>query len=317
MASSSVLAEAGTCDRYGMLQIDGTCESHLIPEQHFNYTFTLQPITKSNGVGTVNLFKLIPEVHKIAFIYSDAAFNTGLGEGLQLAIDDANAHGSNYTVVYKEVFSDASTDLSSQVLKAKLANPDAFVVYAYATHCLISTRNMKEQNFSPKLCVQYSGITEPEVVTTLGKDAEDYAAAVSWTASTNWPSIVSPLWGNNSNYLNYFTTKFGVKGDYSSAGCAAVGEIMQVLLQRYHITPPLTQADRDQIKTALESGEIFNTFFGPAKFEMDSIFWHSNKGQMVQVQVQNGTVYVVGPVAIREKPIVYPRPTWAELAALP
>jgi len=313
MASSCVLAGGPVADKYGMLQLDGTCESHLIPQRKFKWTFTLQPVTIYNGLANADLLKLIGQKSlTIALIYSDAAYNTGLGEGFQMAVEKANKEGWNFQIVYKEVYSDGVTDLSAQITKAKLANPDVFVNFAYFPHGVIMTRNMKELGFNPKMIITNVLGGAPEYRTELGKDANYQCCSVSWVRQVNYPDIKSPLWGDNKKYVEYFENYFGVEGEYSSSGCAAVGEIMQVLLQRFKMKPPLSQADREKLQDALEK-ETFDTFWGHIKFSNDPTYWHSNEAKMINVQCIAGKIVVVGPADVEEKNLVYPRPKWEEL----
>ncbi|MEM3703849.1 MAG: amino acid ABC transporter substrate-binding protein [Candidatus Bathyarchaeia archaeon] len=307
MASACVLAEGAVGDKYGMLQIDGTCESHLIPERKYKWFFMLQPITKTTGAAYAYMLKLEPSIQTVALLYSDSAYNLGLGEGFKIGISKMKSEGYNINIVYEEVFSDAITDLSSQILEAKASNADALILFSYANTGLVAVRNMQELEYNPKFFAT-NNMGVPDFYLALGESANYICCAVPWTSKViySWESI---LWHNNSYYVQYFETKFGIDADYSSAGCAAAGEIMAELLIEFKMKPPLSQADREKIRNELEK-RTFYTFWGPVKFSTDDVYWHSNTElELIPTQYMNGRLTMIGGPS-KEEDLVFPKPPW-------
>lgn len=74
-----------------------------------------------------------------------------------------------------------ATDLSSQVLALKQADPDAILCDSYIGDATLFVQTLKEQNYKPKMIVaKANGFTDPSFIPNLGASANGVASVVEF-----------------------------------------------------------------------------------------------------------------------------------------
>ena len=84
-------------------------------------------------------------------------------------------------VVAEVDYSSNATDLSSQVLALKQADPDAILCDSYIGDATLFVQTLKEQNYKPKMIVaKANGFTDPSFIPNLGASANGVASVVEF-----------------------------------------------------------------------------------------------------------------------------------------
>lgn len=124
------------------------------------------------GVGEVPFFiadmqAAADRPTKWAVLTEDNAGGQGLGKGVK-----ACAAKHNATIVEYESYTQGTKDYSSIILKFKQANVDALVVLCSPADGITFVKQMKEQDFAPKLMMGWKGFWPVQFQQGLGADAQ-------------------------------------------------------------------------------------------------------------------------------------------------
>jgi branched-chain amino acid transport system substrate-binding protein len=133
-------------------------------------------------------FKMIatmPEAErptKWAVFTEDNADGQGLGEGVKAVMA-----GYGITPVLYETYTPGSKDYSSSILKMKQANVDAIVTLISPADGITFTKQMKEQQFSPKFMMGWKGFWPSQYQEGLGADSNYVCYDAFWSEDLKNP----------------------------------------------------------------------------------------------------------------------------------
>ena len=182
----SVVTEvvAQVCQQYGIPMITAISTlDRLTDEDHkdYDYFFRLCPL---NSVYVEDMLKYLQdskeqtgnEIKKVAIFTDKAAIGQELIRCVNLFAPD---YGLD--VVAEVDYSSNATDLSSQVLALKQADPDAILCDSYIGDTTLFVQTLKEQNYTPKMIVaKANGFTDPSFIPNLGASANGVASVVEF-----------------------------------------------------------------------------------------------------------------------------------------
>lgn len=161
----------------------------------------------------------------------------------------------------------------------------------------------------PKAFLMHYGVTNPDFVNNLGKDAEGVYGASVWTADIDRPNA---LFGSVKEYNEAFKNRWGDYPDYTATGCVVAGEVFEAALKQAQLTPPLSEEERDKLVATLEEIQA-DTLYGTVDFATEGDWYHNNVGlKALTIQIQDGVVKVVGPQSGKLAEPIYPIPAWGE-----
>jgi branched-chain amino acid transport system substrate-binding protein len=132
-----------------------------------------------------NMVGLKPEAErptKWAIFTEDNADGQALGEGVK-----ATMQKFGYKPTLYETYTPGSKDYSSSILKMKQANIDAIVTLISPADGITFTKQMKEQNFSPKYMMGWKGFWPTQYMEGLGKDSNYVCYDAFWSEDLPFP----------------------------------------------------------------------------------------------------------------------------------
>ena len=276
------------------LQIPFLCPdstSKALTERGFKWFFRTGP---HDGVFVTDTYKFMDELNDnnnagiktIAIVTEDTEF------GMLLAkeqVEQAAHYG--YEIVENITYPANSTNLTSEVIKLKEANPDVVVMASYTSDAILFLKTFKEQNFAPKAIIgQRAGFIAPELFEALGSTL-DLAKANPVIEEVN----------------NLFKERTGVDltGDYARAftGLFAMADA----INRAGSTDP------QALQTALLETDIKNDGglivpWEGIKFDQET---HQNiYSSGIITQAIDGSYQTVYPIANKAAEAIYPMPEW-------
>ena len=128
------------------------------------------------------------EIKKVAIFTDKAAIGQELIRCVNLFAPD---YGLD--VVAEVDYSSNATDLSSQVLALKQADPDAILCDSYIGDATLFVQTLKEQNYKPKMIVaKANGFTDPSFIPNLGASANGVASVVEFNPDLTNDRFSSP-----------------------------------------------------------------------------------------------------------------------------
>lgn len=289
-ASGVTLAVAPITEKYSVPMITGSAESPKIWQQGFKYTFgTIPPVNFTGAAAMATIAKLSPAPKTVAILATNDAFSSATAEAFRGAAQKSGMRVLSYNVV------PSGTDFTPLVSALKARNPDVVAFGGHDEELSNLVKAMRSLNFSPKALLMHYGVTAPDFVNALGKDANSVFGASVWTEDL--AIKVNGLFKTPAAYAQASMARYKVAADYTQAGCTAAGLAFEAALQRGGLTPNDldSPAGRAKLRDALEKIDL-NTFYGRIKFDTDpkSPTYHANVGLApLTVQIQNGKVSVV------------------------
>jgi len=179
---------AGTvADKYQALYVTSYIWTTFAREKKQAFVADLFFAPGIGGVGEVPFLiwdKLPADTRPMnwAVLTEDNADGQGFGQGVK---DCAAKHGVQ--LVEYQTYTPGTKDYSSVILKFKQAKVDALVVLVSSADGITFTKQMKEQNFAPKMIMGMKGFWPMEYAKALGADANYVLHDGFWHPDEGFP----------------------------------------------------------------------------------------------------------------------------------
>ena len=243
------------------------------------------------------------KVKNIAILNDDTLFGTGAGQYYAAANKDPTYGG--YNLVSNITFHGPATDVTSQVLQLKSAQPDVlFTAMSFVADAVLFQKTFKQYNFDYDTLFSSAGHLNPPYQ-QLGADGYFPISRLPWSPDL----LVTKPW--EQQWANLFKTKTGSDlYTYPADTWSCLNTICDAV-NRAKSTDPA------KITTALQS-----TNLGPNDVMegYDGVQFSSTgdntKAKALFVQLLSDNVWhTVGPASVAAYKPVFPQPTWAQRAA--
>jgi branched-chain amino acid transport system substrate-binding protein len=196
-------------------------------------------------------------------------------------------------------------DLTPIISGVAAKKPDILAVGGHDTVLIDVVKACKAVKFSPKAIIMHYGVTEPAFADTLKGDSEGVSGLVVWTPEVPYKDGV---FGTAREFAAAYRAKNNSDADYTAAGCAVSGEILQLALEKLGKGPGLAQEDKAKLNQIIAQTDI-ETFYGPVKFEQSGDHFHDNTALPPQlIQIKSGKVVPVAPANVKKGEFQYPMP---------
>lgn len=297
------LAMNPICQKYQVPVIAGSAESPAIWKAKPQFAYGVIP---SVDLTADQAFKFIVEgvtdkPASAAIIGANEPFSKDAAAGFALG-----AKQEGLKVTENSLFPPTS-DLTPILTRIKSQNPDILAVGGHDTVLIDVVKTAKSLNFAPKAIIMHYGVTEPAFAKELGADADGVLGLVDWTADSPYKDDV---FGTAAEAAASFEKKHKESMDYTGAGCAVSGEVLQLALAELGKPPGLEKADRVKLNELIGKTDI-ETFYGPIKFDQSGDHFHANSAPPpILVQIQDGEVVAVEPEKDRKAKLQYPLAAW-------
>ena len=151
MSSGSAFAVTDTVERAKVPMIaNGATRGIVLPPEQKRFSF-LAPLTDVVVLGAMLKDMQAKGIKKIAILNSDVAFGTSGRESLEKAVGAAGV-----TIVAKETFGNADTDMSPQLTKIRGSDAEATVLWATGAGLAIATKNHRSLGIKTPLYLAHS-----------------------------------------------------------------------------------------------------------------------------------------------------------------
>ena len=301
-SSGVTLAVAPIVEKYRIPMITGSAESPMIWLQKFKYTFGTIPavnLTASYPIRTLDN----KGAKSIAIIGMNDAFSKATAETFKATAEEVGMEILKYDIV------PAGTDFTPLLSAIKELNPDIVGIAGHEKEHMEVIKASKSLDFIPQTFVMHYGVTNPDFVNNLGKDADYVFGASVWTKDSGFQD---PIFGTTEDYAEAYKTRWGDYPDYTAAGCTTAGVVFHEAIQKAKVTPPLDDKEKDALVKALEEISV-ETLYGKVEFATEGDWYHNNTGlNALTIQILDGQVKIVGPPEVQKADPVYPMPGWDE-----
>lgn len=296
------LAMNPICAKYQVPCIAGSAESPGNWTPHPQFTYGIIP---SVDLTADRALKFIvdtasPKPTSAAIIGANEPFSKDAAAGFSKGAKEAGL-----TITHDSLFP-PSADLSPIISDIASRKPDILAVGGHDTILINTVKTAKSVGFAPKAIIMHYGVTEPAFVKALHKQADGVLGLVDWTPDFPYRDDV---FGTAAEFDKNYRAKYKVPPDYTGAGCAVSGLVLQKALQKLGKGPGLEQSDRVKLNQLIAQTNL-TTFYGPIRFEKSGAHFHDNTlPPPLLVQIQNGEVVSVAPEKGAKGELLYPRKT--------
>lgn len=296
---------AQVCEQYQIPEITAISTVDNLSTFGFKYFFRMCPM---NSLYVENQFMYLEdlaqetgkEIKKIA-IFAD---NSNIGQEL---IRCSRIYAEKYGMeIVKEVqYSSGATDLTSEVLAIKAANPDAVLCESYINDAILFTKTLAEQGYQPPIVVaKANGFADPSYIPATPGISNGIASVVEWN-----PDLTK---GQDINKA--FKEKYGVDMNGHSAESFTAIWILKTAFEMAGTT------DGPAVRDALASMDIQGSFpNGPeiilpydrihfGDMEVDGVKHTQNNvaASVAIAQIQDGVYKTVWPFEYSSTDVQYP-----------
>lgn len=230
--------------------------AYMEPHLNNNYEWTFAPFPKSRDManGAVKLANLAPEDNKPVNV---GIWQTNTGWGAELGRVWSEALEANgHEVVLNEKFQIGSSDFSTLISEAKIANVEYLLTNPAPGGGITMVNQMQENNFNPKLAT-----IERAATITTWLDATGVAGLYT-NATPGWvPGLTG---GGNQRMLEAFRSQDGVASDAYPA--PTVGGSYNVTQTAKQAIEAAGSVEPDAVRDTLLDTE-FRTVLGSFRFD--------------------------------------------------
>ncbi|HHV93764.1 MAG TPA: ABC transporter substrate-binding protein, partial [Firmicutes bacterium] len=204
--------------------------SPALTERGFEWFFRVIP---HDGIQAKNALEMVKDIEakegvklsRIAILWENTEWGANVAKAMREWMDEYG-----FTMVADVPYTYRATDVTSEVLKLKAANPDVVIHAAYVSDAILFTQTFKALDFTPKMFIGMAGYLDPSYLTTVGKDGEyffvravyglDLAARKPIVAKIN--ELYKQKYGRDMspNAARSFTAPFVVADAINRAGSA-------------------------------------------------------------------------------------------------
>ncbi|GAA0262188.1 amino acid ABC transporter substrate-binding protein [Halobacterium noricense] len=292
-SSNVSLAVAPITEQNEIPHITGSAETpRLWENQEFSYTFGTVPTVSiiAEEAGS-QILSLEPEAESVYITGVSEPFSESTAEAMRTAAEAAGVEVAGFEL------NPSDADYTNIVSSAQSADPD---LHFHGGHVgsHISLLNAAEQlNYSPNGFYCHYGVNTSDFKDGAGGNAQNTFGATVWLPSIEREG--GTLFDSSADYVEASQSTFDTMPDYTQAASTAAGIVYQEALGELGSAPPLSDEDKREMVSILESVNI-DTFYGPVAFETDGEYYHNNAKttpRAIQLQENLDPVIVGGESA--------------------
>lgn len=229
----------------------------------------------------------------MAVLYADSLFSTTTEKYLK---DYANKKGIK--IKKEEIYKKGMVNFKPLLENIKKEKPDLLFSIAYTEDAPLIMKQSKEIDLNFKIFAGAAlGFSEPNFITTAGKNAEYLITVTQWDKKAKYPG--------SDEFLKNYNEKFKNLPSYHSA-LAYTGLI--ILAEAIKNAP---SKDREDIRKTLKNINM-ETILGNVSFDDYEEYTNQNKHKMIVLQIQNGEFIPVYPPDVSVGDAILPVPPWSE-----
>jgi branched-chain amino acid transport system substrate-binding protein len=281
--SGAVKAVSAITEKYGVPMIAPNAASEQVYDQGFKYLFG---VYSPNQTLTEPVAEIVakehPEIKKVAIIARNDLFPLAIAEEMEKSVTKRGLE-----IVSFEKYAIGTLDFSSSLTKLRASKPDWIVVTGYVNDLILAREQMAELGVTGQILSMIVGPLDPAFKEGVGELTNNVTTFAWWDASAKYQG--TDIFGTPAKFVELYQKAYNMVPEYSSAGSAACGAILQLAIES------TGTIDRAKVRDALANMDAM-TFWGPVKF--------GPTGQITSlkpplIQIQDDTPEVLYPPEIK------------------
>jgi branched-chain amino acid transport system substrate-binding protein len=235
-------------------------------------------------------------ISRLALIYENTLFGKDVAKYVKQF-----AEKYKYEIVADISYAERTPEVTSEVQRAKQANPDVLIMASYSSDAILYTQQLKQQDVNVPILAMNAGFIESAYLKTVGKDGEYVLSREVWANDLEKARPVV----NSVNEM--YRKRYGVGMNGNSARTFTGLLTLADAINRAASTEP------EKVRAALQATDIpASQLIMPwdgIKFDQRG---QNTLGRGIIVQVLNGEYTTVWPFDLATKDLVWPVPAWSQ-----
>ncbi len=181
--SSVTQTASAIAERYGIPFLTGESVAADLTERGFKFFFRATPIAPGIAKTYMDFLKDIKDrgvnpVKSIAIVNENTDYGTSIAKLVSEKAKDAG-----FTIGLQIPYNANTTDVSSQVLQLKQANPDVVLFVSYTSDAILYMKTLRDLGYRPPLLMgDDAGFSDPSFVKSVGEIAQGVVNRSAWDA---------------------------------------------------------------------------------------------------------------------------------------
>jgi len=301
--SSAAATASQVAERHGIPFLSDVSSSPSLHQRGFKWFFRTSP---HDDIFSENFFKFLKELEKkkniqvknIGIAWENTLYGTDVGKA-----DRRYAKEYGYKVVVDFPYTARSAELTSEVQKIKMANPDIIFHGAYVSDAILFVKTYKEMDANFQMIFGHgSGFLDSAFRRELGKDAEYIS---SWEVWAQDLSKKKPMIGTINEM---FKKRFGRSmNGHSARSFTGTFTLVEAINRATSTNPKAIQ--KALRETNIPGDQTIMPWKGIA---FDPKTGQNKLASGIIVQVQDGVYRTVWPFDFAAVDVAWPIPEWAK-----
>lgn len=236
-------------------------------------------------------------IKTVALFTEDSEFGANI-----YPLEEKYAEEYGYEIVENIHYSSSATNLTSEVLKIKQADPDVLLMSSFVSDALLFFNTCKEQQYTPNFIIgQRGGFIQSDYLTAMGDENNYICTTGSWASDIDTPVTkeLLELWANS---------------EYNTSGVDLMDSHVKDAMNLLFLAMAINQAGTTEstaVRDALRNLDYdMDTLMIPWEGIEINEYGQNTKSNGVVTQWQNGSYCTVYPEAGASVEPVYPMPEW-------
>jgi branched-chain amino acid transport system substrate-binding protein len=179
--SSITQTASAIAERYGIPFLTGESVAADLTERGFKHFFRTTPIAPGIAKTYMDFLKDVKAsganpVGSIAIVNENTDYGTSIAKLVSEKAADAG-----FTIGLQIPYNANTTDVSSQVLQLKSANPDVVLFVSYTSDAILYMKTLRDLGYRPPLLMaDDAGFSDPSFITSVGDIAQGTVNRSAW-----------------------------------------------------------------------------------------------------------------------------------------
>lgn len=268
--SGAVKAVSAVTEKYGIPMLAPNAASEQVYDQGFKYLFGVYSPNRTLTEPIADIAsRLDPPLKKVAILSRNDLFPLAFAEDLK-----KSAEARGIEVAYYEKYNIGTVDFSAALTGLRSVRPDWIVVTGYTNDLILVRGQMVDQGIQSKLLTMVVGPLDPAFKQGVGTLGNNITTLAYWVPEARYEG--TDIFGTSERFTQLYQKAYGAIPEYSSAGSAVCGAVLQLAIEKAGTIDPA------KVRDAIASMDAM-TFYGPVRFgesgQIDSL-----KPPLVQIQ---------------------------------
>lgn len=289
------------CERSKVPFVVADASASTLADPRYQYFFRTSHTDQSTSDTQLNFIKELNKLgaglETLALIFENS--ESGKNQSILL---EKKVKNTEFDLVENIAFATGITDVTSEVQRIKIADPDVIIQGSYVSDAILFTKTYKTQNYTPKILItDEGGFAASQYLDTLGDDGNYVMVVSSW----NIDLLEANELAKQVNDLYY--EQYGKNMDSINARSFVGALVMFMAIDKAGSNDP-SEIQKALLDTDIDQSQLIGV--SGVKFDPET---HENiRASLLVTQIIDEKYQIIWPFDFKIADYVFPIPKWNE-----